>query len=142
MGKSKLTDWEKMKRKIRSEFLPHNFQKLMYQKLQKLRQGLRTVDEYTTEFYQLLVRNNIQETQDQLVSRYCGGLRSQIVEVVKLFDPGTVSAAHKRALQVEKTVTRRGGGGGLRSGTSSGNATSRATAGSSGIVPRPVSNPK
>ncbi|KAL5777293.1 hypothetical protein ACOSP7_010219 [Xanthoceras sorbifolium] len=33
MGKSKITDWEKMTRKIRAEFLPHNFQRLMYQKL-------------------------------------------------------------------------------------------------------------
>ncbi|KAH7557291.1 hypothetical protein JRO89_XS11G0106700 [Xanthoceras sorbifolium] len=99
-----------------------NARRLMYQKLQNLHQGLQTVDEYTTEFYQLLVHNDIQETQDQLVSR---------------------------ALQVEKTVTRRGGDGLLssnssgaaaRSGTSSGHATSQATAGSSGIFARPVAN--
>ena len=59
-----------MKQKLRAEFLPHNFQRLMYQRLQNLRQGMRSVDEYTTEFYQLLVRNEIQETLDQLVSRY------------------------------------------------------------------------
>ncbi|KAL5810614.1 hypothetical protein ACOSQ4_027182 [Xanthoceras sorbifolium] len=137
MEKSKITDWEKMTRKMRAEFLPHNFQRLMYQKLQNLHQGLQTVDEYTTEFYQLLVHNDIQETQDQLVSRYCGGLRLQIFEVVNLFDP------------ITKTVTRRGGDGLLssnssgaaaRSGTSSGHATSQATAGSSGIFARPVAN--
>ncbi|KAH7568724.1 hypothetical protein JRO89_XS06G0037300 [Xanthoceras sorbifolium] len=102
MGKTKITDWEKVVRKLRAEFLPHNFQRLMYQKLQNLRQGLRTVDDYITEFYQLIVRNDIQETQDQLVSRYCGGLRAQIMEVVNLFDPITVSEAHQRALQIEK----------------------------------------
>jgi len=67
MGKSKITDWEKMTQKLRAQFLPLNFQKLSY----------------------------------------CGGRRSQIVDVVKLFDPGTVSEAHRRALQVEKTVTHR-----------------------------------
>ncbi|KAK3195699.1 hypothetical protein Dsin_027009 [Dipteronia sinensis] len=72
-GKTRITDWEKIKRKMRAEFLPYNFQKLMYQKLQNLRQGMRSVDDYTTEFFQLLVRNDIQETQDQLVSRYCRG---------------------------------------------------------------------
>ncbi|KAL5774198.1 hypothetical protein ACOSP7_011755 [Xanthoceras sorbifolium] len=111
MGKTKITDWEKVVRKLRAEFLPHNFQRLMYQKLQNLRQGLRTVDDYITEFYQLIVRNDIQETQDQLVSRYCGGLRAQIMEVVNLFDPITVSEAHQRALQIEKSVSRRGVGG-------------------------------
>ena len=29
-GKTKISDWEKMKRKLRAEFLPHNFQRLMY----------------------------------------------------------------------------------------------------------------
>ncbi|KAK3231822.1 hypothetical protein Dsin_003703 [Dipteronia sinensis] len=150
MGKSKITDWEKMTRKLGAEFLPYNFRNLMYQKLQNLCQGLRTIEEYTTEFYQLLMHNDIQGTQDQLVSMYCGGLRAQIVEAVNLFDPIMVSEAHQRALQVEKTVTCRGGGELLsgnnsgataRSGTSSGSATSRAAAGNSGIVPRQVANP-
>ncbi|KAL5785331.1 hypothetical protein ACOSQ2_007723 [Xanthoceras sorbifolium] len=150
MGKSKIADWEKMTRKMCAEFLPHNFQRLMYQKLQNLRQGLRTIDEYITKVYQLLVYNDIQETQDQLVSRYCGGLHLQIVEVVNLFDPITVSETHQRALQVEKTITCWGGGGMLsgnssgaaaRSSTSSGHTTSLAAAGSSGIFPYPVANP-
>ncbi|KAK3212374.1 hypothetical protein Dsin_017080 [Dipteronia sinensis] len=32
-GKSKISDWETMKRKLRDEFLPHNFQMLIYQRL-------------------------------------------------------------------------------------------------------------
>ncbi|KAL5767302.1 hypothetical protein ACOSQ2_014085 [Xanthoceras sorbifolium] len=73
-GKPKISDWEKMKRKLRN-----------------LRQDMRSVDEYTTELYQLLVRNKIQETQDQLVSRYCI----------------TVTEAHQRALQLEKMLSRK-----------------------------------
>ena len=110
-GKQKIAEWEKMKRKLRAEFLPHNFQRLMYQRLQNLRQGMRSVEEYTTEFYQLLVRNEIQETQDQLVSRYCGGLRTQILDMVNLFDPVTVTEAHQRALQLEKTLSRNSSSG-------------------------------
>ncbi|KAI9174135.1 hypothetical protein LWI28_012455 [Acer negundo] len=110
-GKPKLSDWEKMKQKLRKEFLPHNFTRLMYQRLQNLRQGMRSVDEYTTEFYELLVRNDIEETQDQLVSRYCGGLRTQILDMVNLFDPVTVTEAHQRALQLEKTLSRKSNSG-------------------------------
>ncbi|KAL5799320.1 hypothetical protein ACOSQ4_032204 [Xanthoceras sorbifolium] len=106
-GKPKISDWEKMKRKLRAEFLPHNFQRLMYQRLQNLRHGLRSVNEYTTEFYQLLVRNEIQGTQDQLVSHYGGGLRTQILDMINLFDPVTVTEAHQRALQLEKTLSRK-----------------------------------
>ena len=43
--------------------------------------------------------------------RYIGGLRVEIQEIVNLFDPISVLAAHQRALQMEKQVGRRSGGG-------------------------------
>ena len=60
------------------------------------------MDDYTTEFYQLIARNEIQEMEDQLVSRYIRGLKLQIQDTVNMFDPVNVSAAHQRALMVEK----------------------------------------
>jgi hypothetical protein len=40
------------------------------------------------------------------VSRYIGGLRTQIQDTVNLFDPVNISSAHQRALLVEKTLAR------------------------------------
>ncbi|KAL5787306.1 hypothetical protein ACOSP7_004255 [Xanthoceras sorbifolium] len=137
--KPKISDWEKMKLKLRAEFLPHNFQRLMYQRLQNLRQGMRSVDGYTTEFYQLLVLNEIQGTQDQLVSRYCGGLRTQILDIINLFDPVTVTEAHQRALQLEKTLSRKSTSGqfvnfgGVPSSRNRASSTSENTENRSGI---------
>ena len=120
LGKAKIATWEKMKKHMRGAFLPYNYQRLMYQRLQNLKQGLRSVDEYTTEFYQLIARNEIQETEDQLVSRYIGGLKFQIQDVVNMFDPVSIFAAHQRALVVEKQTKR------------SSNATTNVSAGGSG----------
>ena len=116
-----------------------------------MRQGMRSVDEYTTEFYQLLVRNEIQETQDQLVSRYCGGLRTQILDMINLFDPVTVTEAHQRALQLEKTLSRKSNSGqflnfeGVPSNrnraTSSENTGTRSTVGTNSSVNSGQRNP-
>jgi hypothetical protein len=64
------------------------------------------VDEYTEEFYKYLTRVELAETDDQLVSRYIGGLRQNIQGPLNLFDPINVSAAHQRALLLEKTAAR------------------------------------
>lgn len=109
-GKPKLTSWEKFKKKMRDEFLPFNYARTLYQKLQHLRQGNRTVDAYTEEFYQLLVRTDIHESVDQLVSRYIGGLRPNFQDVLNLFAPFTVSEAHQRAILLEQQYQRHPGG--------------------------------
>nr|KAJ0218923.1 hypothetical protein LSAT_V11C300143610 [Lactuca sativa] len=132
LGKSKVVTWRKMKKCLRSNFLPHNFQRLMYQRLQNLKQGAKSVDDYTTEFYQLIARNDIQETEEQLVARYIGGLRVQIMDSVNMFDPVSISEAHQRALAFEKQSRRVGG--------SSSTANIGGSLGTGGMVPRVVPN--
>jgi hypothetical protein len=52
------------------------------------------------------VRVDLLESDEQLVSQYNGGLRIQIQDTVNLFYPVNISAAHQRALLVEKTLAR------------------------------------
>ncbi|KAH7853813.1 hypothetical protein Vadar_006871 [Vaccinium darrowii] len=106
-GKTKITDWEKLKKKMRVEFLPHNYTRIMYQHLQNLRQNTRSVDDYTDEFYQLMARNDLSETQEQLILRYVGGLRAQFQDELIMYDLCSVSDAHQRALVLEKRFARR-----------------------------------
>ncbi|GKE00250.1 putative nucleotidyltransferase, ribonuclease H [Tanacetum coccineum] len=108
VGKPRFTSWRKMNKLLRENFIPHNYQQLMYQRLQNLKQGTKSVEDYTTEFYQLIARNDIQETNDQLVSRYIGGRRVQIMDSVNMFDPVTLSDAYQRALAFEKQNRRVG----------------------------------
>ena len=44
------------------------------------------MEDYTTEVYQLISRNEVHEMKDQLVARYIGGLMVQIHETMNLFD--------------------------------------------------------
>jgi hypothetical protein len=73
------------------------------QRLQNWSQGSKSVDEYTEEFYKLLTRVDLSESDDQLVSRYIGGLRSQIQGTLNLFDTVNVSKAYQKVLLIEKT---------------------------------------
>ena len=61
------------------------------------------------------------------MARYIGGLRVQIQEIVNLFDPISVSAAHQRVVQIEKQLGQRPGGGLLIGVSGSTDGVSRAT---------------
>jgi hypothetical protein len=103
-GKLKITSWEKLLTKMRPTFLPHNYLRTMYQRLQNWSQGSKFVDEYTEEFHKLLELVDLSESDDQLVSRYIRGIRPQIQDTVNLFDLVDISAAYQRVVLMEKTL--------------------------------------
>ncbi|GLT54896.1 hypothetical protein SLA2020_280550 [Shorea laevis] len=105
-GKPKICDWEKMKKKMKGHFLPFGYTQALFQRLHTLRQGVRSIDDYTEEFYQLVARNDLSETEEQLVARYLGGLRQSLQDVLSLHSLWTVSEAYQRALTVEKQQAR------------------------------------
>lgn len=73
----------------------------MFQKLQNLRQGPRSVDDYATEFFKMINRVEVCDTEEQLTMRFVGGLRQQIKHTLNLFRPQTISKAHQQALTIE-----------------------------------------
>lgn len=76
--KSPIRSWSKLEKVLRKAFLPYNFDRTMYTRLQNLRQGSRSVDDYAEKFNLLLTRNEIFDSEVHLVSRFIGGLRPQI----------------------------------------------------------------
>lgn len=91
---------------MRATFLPSNFQRLMYHILQNLKQGNKSVEDYTTTFYQLLARNKIHETKDQLMVWYIRGLRVKMQNTINMLDPTSMHVAHQRALIINKQQLR------------------------------------
>lgn len=105
-GKSRTESWEKMKKRLHAEFLPHNYVRTLYYQLQHIHQGNKTVDMYTKEFYNPITRNGLLENEDQLVARYIGGLCQNIQDVLNLYDPFMLLKARQKALQVAKQSGR------------------------------------
>ncbi|KAF8112884.1 hypothetical protein N665_0059s0022 [Sinapis alba] len=100
-NKPRIDTWVRLTKHMRRGFLPFNYERTLYNKLQNLRQGTRSVDEYATEFFYLTDRMTSGETERQLISRFIGGLRAQLQVVLTQFNPTSVSEAHQRAISME-----------------------------------------
>ncbi|XP_035547276.1 uncharacterized protein LOC108991242 [Juglans regia] len=105
-GKQPVRVWHKMKRLMRARFLPPDYEQLLYQQYQNCRQGIRSINEYTEEFYRLNSRNNLSETEGQQVARYIGGLRITIQDKVTLHTVWTLSEAVNLAMKIELQLSR------------------------------------
>ncbi|GKC16346.1 hypothetical protein Tco_1013128 [Tanacetum coccineum] len=64
------------------------------------------VEEYTKDFYELVARNDLLDSEQQLVLRYLGGLRQSIQDVLCLHTFCSVYEVFQMALAVEKQQTR------------------------------------
>lgn len=87
---------------MRKTFIPYNFERLLFQKFHNIRQGARSLEDYANEFYQLITRVDIQDSEDQPVARFIAGLRMQLQTMLHQFDPSSVAEARQRALLVEQ----------------------------------------
>lgn len=75
-GVPRVGAWAEMKLKLDEKFLPLDYSQSLYQKFHRLRhRNEQSVADYTEQFYKLLSRINLTETDDQLVARYTSGLK-------------------------------------------------------------------
>ena len=77
-GKEKITRWERMVAKLKRQFIPMDYELDLLKKMQGLKQARKFVQEYTEEFYRVLIRTGHAEADKEKVTRYLHGLRPSI----------------------------------------------------------------
>ncbi|KAL6200582.1 hypothetical protein ACLB2K_030363 [Fragaria x ananassa] len=104
LGKPKIKSWEKMRKELRKKFLPENYTQNNFLKLHNIRQGSRSVDEFTEEFDLVTTMCGVIEEEEQTIARYLGGLRKEIQDVVVLQQYWSYNDVYKLAIEVEKQL--------------------------------------
>jgi hypothetical protein len=108
-GKQKIKSWDRMIAKMKSKFIPRDYQITLFWRIQNFRQKLMSVKEYTEEFYRLNIRVGHRESDDEKVARYMNGLRYDIQDEMSMVTIQTVEDAYQMALKAEEKLIQKQG---------------------------------
>ena len=68
------TTWDALKRVMRARFVPSYYARDLLHKLYQLRQGTKSVEEYYQELQMGMLRCNLAEDEEPVMSRFLVGL--------------------------------------------------------------------
>ncbi|KAK8600732.1 hypothetical protein V6N12_050583 [Hibiscus sabdariffa] len=83
-GEGPVRDWAEMKRIMRKRFVPSHYHHDLFQKLQGLKQGSRSVEDYFKEMEIAMMRANIEEDREAMMARFLNCLNTEIANAVEL----------------------------------------------------------
>ncbi|KAK1692663.1 hypothetical protein QYE76_009360 [Lolium multiflorum] len=107
-GEAPIDTWEEMNEEMQARFVPAHYMTELFNKLQKLKQGTKTVEELYKEMELTMMRANIQESENQTIARFFNGLNYPIKRIVE-FQPYSnmvelVHQASKAERQVNEDI--------------------------------------
>ena len=76
--------WEEMKASMRRWFVPSHYYRDLYQKLQSLTQGYRSMDDYHKEMEIAIIWANVEEDKEVTMARFLNRLNQDIANMVEL----------------------------------------------------------
>ncbi|PKI55023.1 hypothetical protein CRG98_024584 [Punica granatum] len=131
--------WEEMKTVMRKRFVPSYYYQDLHLKLQSLRQGTRSVEDYHKEVEIALIRANIEEDEEATMARFLCGLNREIAKVVELRHYVEIEEMVSMAMKVERQL-KRGRPARQEGGSNSGSSSNWKS--KWGVSSRPVEKPK
>jgi len=80
-GDPPITTWTQMKDAMRARFLPLNYNRDLFKKLQSLKQGTKSVQDYYKEMEIAMIRANVTKHENQTMARFLNGLNYPINKI-------------------------------------------------------------
>ncbi|XP_027368282.1 uncharacterized protein LOC113874249 [Abrus precatorius] len=100
--------WTEMKNLMRRRFVPTYYNRELHTKLQGLRQGGKSVDDYYKEMEVAMIRANVFEEREATMARFLNGLNHDIRDIVELHPYVELEDLVHQAIKVEAQLKRKG----------------------------------
>eukprot|EP00253_Pinus_taeda_P016833 PITA_16833 len=106
-NKPQIKKWNRMIAKMKSKFLPKDYQIALYRQVQNLKQRAMTMKEYTKEFYKVNMRAGYVEDTPEKTARFVNELRMEKLDEISILSPKSIKEAYHSDLKEEEEITRK-----------------------------------
>jgi hypothetical protein len=113
LGRAPIDTWAEMKQVMRRRFVPSSYQRDLRNKLQNLKQGTKSVDDYYKEMELLLIRSGIREDAESKMARFLHGLNAEISGFVEMFPYNNLQDLVDQAMRTERKIQQEKNGKGF-----------------------------
>ena len=103
-GLRPVPEWEALKDLMRIRFVPSHYYRDLYNRLARLVQGGKSVEEYHKEMEMTMARADIEEDEHRLMSRFLGGLNSNIASELEMYDYNSMEELVEKAMKIERKI--------------------------------------
>nr|XP_027098880.1 uncharacterized protein LOC113718158 [Coffea arabica] len=103
-----ISTWDELRTTMRKWFVPSHYCRDLYQRLQTLVQGSRSVEDYHKKMEITMLRADIVEDKEATMVRFLNGLRPEIAELVELQNYVDMLELIDKASKIERRLNRRG----------------------------------
>jgi hypothetical protein len=101
------TTWDALKRAMRTRFVPPYYQHELLQKLTRLQQGKKSVEEYYQELQTGLIRCGLVEDNEAMLARFLNGLNKEIQTILDYKEYTTITRLFHLACKADREVQDR-----------------------------------
>src|SRR6266540_2180712 len=99
--------WEALKRVMHARFVPSYYARDLLYKLQQLRQGTQSVEEYYQELQIGLLRCGLVENEEAAMARFVGGLNREIQDILAYKEYNSITRLFHLVCKAEREVQGR-----------------------------------
>jgi len=99
-----ITTWGEMKTIMRKRFVPSHYYRELHQRLQRLTQGSKIVEDYHKEMAIAMIRANVEEDREATMAKFLNGLNREIAHIVELHHYVELEDMVHKAMKVERQL--------------------------------------
>ena len=107
-GERPVQTWREMEALMRKRFVLSHYYIDLYEKLQRLMQGSKCVDDYYKEMEMAMVRADVHEDREATMARFFNGLNKEITHVVEFQHYLELEDMVHMVIKVERQLKQKG----------------------------------